>query len=361
MKVFVAMSGGVDSAVAALLLKREGHEVVGIHLRTGVTSEEAPPGGRPRCCGAEEAIDARRVAGILGIPFFVQNTERDFRAIIQNFADSYARAETPNPCIACNTDVKFGALLGRARALGMDAVATGHYARRVKRNGRWALARARDKDKDQSYVLYGLTETQLQSALFPLGDLTKSEVRKLAQEAGLPVADKAESQEICFVPSGDYRDVVRRERPDSFVPGDIVDEDGNVLGRHRGVAGFTVGQRKGLGVSGKGASRGQPLYVIALAPDTARVVVGPKTSLGVRRAHLDDVVWTATTEPEKPRDFQVALRYRAAPVTAKTSRDGPKRAILDFPEPAWPVTPGQAAVFYEGDVVLGGGRIRAFS
>ncbi|MEE8105239.1 MAG: tRNA methyl transferase PRC-barrel domain-containing protein, partial [Planctomycetota bacterium] len=174
-------------------------------------------------------------------------------------------------------------------------------------------------------------------------------------------ADKAESQEICFVPSGDYRDVVRRERPDSFVPGDIVDEDGNVLGRHRGVAGFTVGQRKGLGVSGKGASRGQPLYVIALAPDTARVVVGPKTSLGVRRAHLDDVVWTATTEPEKPRDFQVALRYRAAPVTAKTSRDGPKRAILDFPEPAWPVTPGQAAVFYEGDVVLGGGRIRAFS
>jgi tRNA-specific 2-thiouridylase len=348
------MSGGVDSAVAALLLKREGHEVVGIHLRTGVSEDPAHPGSRPRCCGADEAIDARRVAAILDIPFYVQNTEKEFSGLIGAFSDAYVRGETPNPCIACNTDIKFGALLERAQALGMDAVATGHYARRVLQKGRWALARARDTTKDQSYVLYGLGQKELERSLFPLGDLRKQDVRRLAREAGLPVADKAESQEICFVPSGDYRDVVRARRPDAFGEGEIVDEQGRRVGTHEGVAGFTVGQRRGLGIAGAG-----PLYVLALDPVRSRVVVGPKSSLGVDSAEIDQVSWSSGETPENPFDTEVALRYRAHPVAATVTCREHDRAELKFREPAWPVTPGQSAVFYDGDLVLGGGRIRA--
>ncbi|MGH7162805.1 MAG: MnmA/TRMU family protein, partial [Planctomycetota bacterium] len=220
MNVFVAMSGGVDSAVAALLLKRAGHRVVGVHLRTGVRDAPGGTPAKPRCCGADEAGDARQVAAILGIPFYVQNAEGAFASLVASFTAAYARGETPNPCVACNTEIKFGALLRRARALGMGAVATGHYARLVRRGPRRAVARARDGGKDQSYVLYGLSQEELHRALFPLGDLRKEEVRDLAREAGLPVAAKAESQELCFAPSGDYRDVVRRERPDAFVPGE---------------------------------------------------------------------------------------------------------------------------------------------
>ena len=200
MKIFAAMSGGVDSSVAALLLRRAGHDVVGIHLRTGVEAPGEAPGGRPRCCGADEADDARRVCALLDIPFYVQDAAGAFRGLMDDFADAYARGETPNPCVACNNDIKFGALMERARALGMDAVATGHYARRVRRGDRWALARARDAAKDQSYVLHGLGQEELAAVLLPLGDLEKGEVRRLAREAGLPVADKPESQEICFAP-----------------------------------------------------------------------------------------------------------------------------------------------------------------
>ena len=279
MKVFAAMSGGVDSAVAALLLQRAGHEVVGIHLRTGVKADDAATGSRPRCCGADEAADARRVCALLDIPFFVQNTEPEFGGLIRAFADAYARGETPNPCIGCNTDIKFGALLDRARALGMDAVATGHYARRVRHGGRWAVARARDAGKDQSYVLYGLGQAELERTLFPIGELTKGEVRGLARDAGLPIADKAESQEICFVPTGDYRDVVRPMRPEAFQPGEIVDREGRVLGTHAGVGGFTVGQRKGLALS-----TGEPMFVVGIRPGTRRVVVAPRAALPRRPA-----------------------------------------------------------------------------
>ena len=347
------MSGGVDSAVAALLLRRSGHEVVGIHLRTGVKSEPAAPGSRPRCCGAEESEDARRVCALLDIPFYVQNTERDFGALIRDFVDSYARGETPNPCVACNNDVKFGALLDRARALGADAVATGHYARRVRHGDRWAVARAADADKDQSYVLYGLGQPELERSLFPLGDRLKSEVRQIAREAGLPVAGKAESQEICFVPSGDYRDLVQRDRPEAFQrPGDIVDERGRILGRHDGVAGFTVGQRKGLGLASK-----EPLYVLRLDAERQRVVVGPRDSMGVSTARVRDVVWTSIPEPDRAVEAMVMLRYRSEPVKASIQPTPGAAAMLAFARPAWPVTPGQAAVFYDGTIVLGGGRL----
>lgn len=352
MKVFVAMSGGVDSSVAALLLSRAGHDLVGIHLRTGVPAGPAPPGGRPRCCGSDEAADARRVCARLGIPYYVQNTEGKFRSLIDSFVDAYARGETPNPCVACNTDIKFGALLRRARALGADAVATGHYARRVRHGDRWAVARARDARKDQSYVLYGLRQAALARVRFPLGDLTKEGVRRLAREADLPVASKPESQEICFVPSGNYRDLVRPRRPDAFAPGEIVDESGRVLGAHDGVGGFTVGQRKGLRLAAP-----DPLYVLQLDAAARRVVVGPRTSLGVTSARVDDVCWTAIAAPPSPRAVQVSLRYRAAPVRARVEMTDDDTALLHFDARAWPVTPGQAAVFYDGGVVLGGGRI----
>ncbi|MHC4974455.1 MAG: tRNA 2-thiouridine(34) synthase MnmA [Planctomycetota bacterium] len=352
MKVFVAMSGGVDSSVAALLLSRAGHDPVGIHLRTGVPAGPAPPGGRPRCCGADEAVDARRVCARLGIPYYVQNTEGEFRSLIDSFVEAYARGETPNPCVACNTDIKFGALLRRARALGADAVATGHYARRVRYGDRWAVARARDASKDQSYVLYGLRQDELARARFPLGELFKEEVRRLAREADLPVADKPESQEICFVPSGDYRDLVRPRRPEAFAPGEIVDESGSVLGAHDGVGGFTVGQRKGLRLAAR-----DPLYVLQLDAEARRVVVGPRASLGVSAARVDQVTWSAIAPPRAPRTIQVSLRYRAAPIEARVEVTDPDTAQLSFDARAWPVTPGQAAVFYDGDVVLGGGRI----
>ena len=244
-------------------------------------------------------------------------------------------------------------MLQRAEALGADAVATGHYARRVRHGDRWAVARARDGAKDQSYVLYGLTQHELERTRFPLGELHKGEVRRLAQEARLPVAHKAESQEICFVPSGDYRDIVRARRPDAFASGDIVDEAGERLGRHGGVGAFTVGQRKGLGLAAK-----EPMFVLRLEPDKRRVVVGPRSSLGVTEAALDNVLWTAIDAPSEPREVEAMLRYRARPVRARVWARADGTARLTFVEPAWPVTPGQAAVFYERDSVLGGGRIR---
>ncbi|HEX5030768.1 MAG TPA: tRNA 2-thiouridine(34) synthase MnmA [Candidatus Eisenbacteria bacterium] len=359
MKIFVAMSGGVDSAVAALLLRREGHDVVGIHLRTGVKAEGAPgaaPGARPRCCGADEADDARRVAAILGIPYYVQDAEGAFARVIASFVDAYARGETPNPCVACNSEIKFGALLDRARALGGDAVATGHYARRVRHRGAWAVARAADAAKDQSYVLHGLRAADLERVRFPLGDLAKPEVRRIAAEAGLPVAMKPDSQEICFVPSGDYRDLVRRERPEAFAPGTIVDTGGTTLGAHEGVASFTVGQRKGLGIAAK-----EPLYVVRLEPEARRVVVGPRAELGLAACAVDRVTWTAGSAPGGPLAVDVCVRYRASPVPATVEPTGETSAHVRFAGKAWPLTPGQAAVFYEGNVVVGGGTIRSCS
>ena len=356
MKIFVAMSGGVDSAVAALLLRRDGHEVLGIHLRTGVRAGPAGPGDRPRCCGTDEAEDARRVCARIGVPFYALDAADRFEELIEDFVSSYAIGETPNPCIACNTDIKFGALLRRARALGADAVATGHYARRVRRGDRWAVARGRDRSKDQSYVLYGLGPDELASIRFPLGEWTKGEVRGLAREAGLPVAEKRESQEICFVPDGDYRDLVRSRRPDAFREGDIVDETGAVLGRHEGVGAFTVGQRKGLGLAA-----GEPLFVLRIDREDRRVVVGPRSSLGVLEARVGDVRWTAIPPPREPLEADVVLRYRAQPSRARIRAVAGGGAVIRFENAAWPVTPGQAAVFYDEDCVLGGGRLRPCS
>ena len=356
MKIFVAMSGGVDSAVAALLLLREGHEVVGIHLRTGVQAGSGLPGRRPRCCGADEAADARRVCALLDIPFYVQNTADEFGALIRDFVEAYARGKTPNPCVACNNQVKFGALLRRARGLGAEAVATGHYARRVRYRGRWAVARGLDAGKDQAYVLYALGQDELERARFPLGELTKSEVREIAREAGLPVASKAESQEICFVPSDDYRDLVRRYRPDALdARGEIVDEEGRVLGEHHGVAGFTVGQRRGLGIAAAA-----PLYVLRLDAGLQQVVVGPRESLGVTGTRVRETLWTAIKAPTRPIRAQIMLRYRARPAPATIQAVANGETYVNFTRPAQPVAPGQAAVFFdddEGAVVLGGGRL----
>ncbi|MGQ0613551.1 MAG: tRNA 2-thiouridine(34) synthase MnmA [Planctomycetaceae bacterium] len=353
MKLFVAMSGGVDSSVAALLLRRAGHEVVGIHLRTGVKGGPEDPGSRPRCCGADEAEDARRTAAMLGIPFFVQNGEGAFAGLIDAFADAYARGETPNPCVACNSGIKFGTLLRRARALGADAVATGHYARRVRVEGRWAVARAEDSGKDQSYVLCGLGQEVLEQSRFPLGDLRKTEVRALAREAGIPVAEKPESQELCFVPKGNYREVVRALQPGAFLPGEIVDAEGRRLAGHAGIGGFTVGQRRGLGIPSP-----EPLYVLDIEGGTRRVTVGPRAALGVREARLGEMNWTGIAPPGGPLEVSAVLRYRARPVAACVQPLAGGGAKLRFHESAWPVTPGQVAVLYRGDWIAGSGRIR---
>jgi tRNA-specific 2-thiouridylase len=340
-RLLVALSGGVDSAVAALLLARAGHPLVGVFMRNGVSGGAA----RRSCCSLSDARDARAVADRLGLPFYVHDLEQPFSALIDAFARDYAAGLTPNPCIECNNRLKFGELLALARDLGCEGVATGHYARLSE--GR--LRRAADPDKDQSYLLHGLAPDQLRRAHLPLGGLRKPEVRALAREACLPVADKPDSADICFVPGGDYRAVVRERLGSLGAAGAVLDREGREVARHPGVGAFTVGQRRGLG-----AALGEAAYVTGIDPQAGEVRLGRRADLLRAGCRVERVGWQ---QPARPARVLVQLRHRHAPERARLQDEGGGAVRVLFEQPSAAVTPGQFAAFYDGDLVLGGGRV----
>jgi tRNA-specific 2-thiouridylase len=351
MRVVVAMSGGVDSSVAAALLVEQGHEVIGLSMQLYDHSGGQSFGS---CCTLDDLHDARRVADAIKIPHYILNFERQFaETVVSNFVHEYAAGRTPLPCAHCNSDLKFATLLERARGLNAEQVATGHYAR-VERSGedRWLLRRGADRAKDQSYFLAALTQTQLSRAAFPVGHLTKAEVRARAHDLGLKVADKEDSQELCFVPDRDYATFVARQQPAVARAGSIVDGQGNTIGSHGGVHRFTVGQRKGLGVSVP-----TPLYVLKIEAESGQVTVGPRTALERTALTASAVNWIAADPPADWRRVAAQIRHRHAAahgLVRATRSDG---AEFVFDEPQLAVAPGQAVVFYDADVVVGGGWI----
>ena len=344
-RIVVAMSGGVDSSVVAALAAKTGAEVIGVTLQLYDHGEAVKRSGS--CCAGQDIYDAKTVCDRLGIAHYVLDYESRFRTgVIDRFADEYAAGRTPVPCSLCNQGVKFVDLIAFARELGADCLATGHYVRRVLNQGRVEMWKGRDPARDQSYFLYGTTADQLDYLRFPLGDLPKSEVRRLAGEAGLIVADKPDSQDICFVPDGDYAGLVKKLRPETAAPGEIVALDGTVLGEHAGVVHFTIGQRRGIEIGGQP----EPLYVVRIEPEAQRLVVGPRRALAVGAASVEGVNWLA----EDQRQVEAKVRSLAKPVAARW--DGGR---LEFGTPEYGVAPGQSAVFYEGDRLLGGGTIVA--
>lgn len=352
-RVVVAMSGGVDSAVTAALLAEQGYECIGITMKVWPS---LLPGGAPEggCCGLGAVEDARATAFKLGIRWYVLNFSEVFtHTVIEPFCQAYLAGQTPNPCILCNRDVKWRALLQKARELDADFLATGHYARRgaAPETGRHTLSKAVDPGKDQSYVLYNLTQEQLGVTLFPLGGLTKSEVRRLAAERGLTVAAKPDSQEICFVTDGDYRLFLKEHGGQPIEPGPFLDQEGREVGRHKGLPFYTIGQRKGLGLPGG------PHFVVALEPRRNAVIVGPAEALYRRELRATQVNWVSVPPPQAPLSVEAKIRYRVPPAPATLQPLGEDEVRLSFTEPQRAITPGQAVVFYQGDLVLGGGTI----
>lgn len=350
-KVVIAMSGGVDSSVAAALLVQQGYDVTGMMLR--LWSEEGTTGDN-RCCTPDAMAQARRIAALIGIPFYALDARELFRhEVVDPFIREYVRGVTPNPCLLCNRKVRWGFLLDHARAMGADFLATGHYAR-IRRiaDGSVELLKGLDEHKDQSYVLSVLNQNQLQHTLYPLGEMTKPEVRQLARDLNLPVAERPESQDLCFLADGDYRRFLRDQAPGQIMPGPIVNTQGMVLGEHQGLANYTIGQRKGLGVPSL-----TPLYVIGkdLATNTLRV--GEVTDLGGRLLIANQVNWVSGQTPAAPLSMTVKIRYKAVELPAWIYPLEGERARVALDSPARDITPGQRAVFYQGEVCLGGGTI----
>jgi tRNA-specific 2-thiouridylase len=351
-RVVVAMSGGVDSSVTAALLARGGYEVVGVTLQ--LYDHGAAVGKKGACCAGQDIYDAKRVADKLGVPHYTLGYEDRFRqSVIDDFADSYLNGETPIPCVRCNQTVKFRDLLETARELDADALATGHYVRRVMGPARAELHSAVDPSRDQSYFLFATTQEQLDFLRFPLGGQPKDETRRLAGELGLEIADKPDSQDICFVPNGDYASVVEKLRPGACDPGEIVDRSGNVLGRHDGIIHFTVGQRRGL----KLGNMGEAMYVLAIHPETNRIVAGPKRALARDLVHVRELNWLDGAAPEPGREVAVKLRSAMPAQPATVADVGAGGLTLQLAEPQYGVSPGQAAVCYDRTRVLGGGWI----
>ena len=363
--IAVAMSGGVDSSTVAAMLRAEGASVIGLTMQLWNQRRLAGRDGMPetvtgRCCSLDDVYDARRVAETIGIPYYVVNHEERFeREVVRPFVQEYLSGRTPIPCSLCNNHLKFDQLLTVAQQIGADAVATGHYARVEfdDRRGRWLLSRPVDRAKDQTYFLFGLTQEQLSRTLFPLGGMTKPEVRELARKYGLALAEKPDSQEICFVPGGDYKkfiDAYLAEQGDSLpdTAGELVTTDGRVIGEHTGIHNFTVGQRKGLGVA-----TGSPLYVLQIKGDKRQVIVGEQDNLYSRTLVTKRSNLVSVSELTEPMRVSVKIRHRHEPAAATVEKTGGDEIVVTFDQPQRAVTPGQAAVFYDGDIVVGGGWI----
>ena len=355
--VVVGMSGGVDSSVAAYLLKEQGYYVIGVTMQIWQDEEQAIQEENGGCCGLSAVDDARRVAERLEIPYYVMNFKDIFREkVMDDFVEEYYAGHTPNPCIRCNRYVKWEALLKRAMDIGADYIATGHYAKVIQcENGRYALQKA-PSYKDQTYALYNLTQAQLSHTLMPVGAYTKDQIRAIAEKIGLPVANKPDSQDICFVPDGNYKKFLEEYTGKTMPVGNFVDKDGNILGQHKGITCYTIGQRKGLNLA-----MGYPVFVTDIRPETNEVVIGTNEDVFGSMLVADDVNWMAIERPTEPLHLTAKVRYahQGAPcvVTPEVRADGTEIVKVNFDEPVRAITPGQAVVFYDGDIVVGGGRI----